>query len=239
MDDLVGAAEDARWGAGLGSTIGPVLLAVLLTALEDIGLVQAMDTAEQTILAPLQFIIHLSLAAGIWVVCCILASLHRVGLTNLRLDTTSGDPTLGLKPIGKIAVRTYALFAVGAAPILLANTDSAVALAINGGTFLIVTGFFVFALWGVHRQMATARDRVVGEARQRMRHIVGRIESRQDSDMTDQDATLVTAADILERRAREISGWPLTGGLYVRTGIILVGVLIGLITRAIGTALGV
>lgn len=87
--------------------------------------------------------------------------------------------------------------------------------------------------------MMRLRDRAVSEARHRLQVISTRIADAPESRLNEGDATLLMASDTLERRAREIAVWPLTGGLYVRTGAILLGVLIGLITRAIGTALGV
>lgn len=231
--------RDIRWLAGVDSTSGPVVLAVLLTVLEDIGLLESLDAADLLVLALLQFVVHLPLAAGVWVVWTILVSMYRMGRFDLRLDPHSGDPTLGLKPIGRLAVLTFGIFSAGATPSLLANTDSGVALVINGSTFLIVVAVFVVALWGVHRQMMRLRDRAVSEARHRLQVISTRIADAPESRLNEGDATLLMASDTLERRAREIAVWPLTGGLYVRTGAILLGVLIGLITRAIGTALGV
>jgi hypothetical protein len=98
---------------------------------------------------------------------------------------------------------------------------------------------FVVALSGVHRQMMRVRDRAISEARQRLHVITTRIAAAPESTLNKEDATRLMASDTIERRAREIAVWPLTGGLYVRSGAILLGVLIGLITRAIGTALGV
>jgi hypothetical protein len=113
--------RDTLWLAGVGNTAGPLVLAVLLTVLEDVGLLGPLDALDLLVLALLQFVVHLPLAVGIWVVWTILVSMYRMGRGDLRLDPHSGDPTLGLQPIGRLAVLTFGIFSAGAAPILLAN----------------------------------------------------------------------------------------------------------------------
>ena len=239
VTELAETGTDPRWLGGIASTAGPVLLAVSITILEDVGLVPPLGVMDLLVLFWIQFLEHLPLATGVWVVWTILVSVYRLGQVDLRLDSHSGDSTLGLEPIGRMAVLAFGIFAAGLAPILLANTDSGVAVAINGGTFLIVVGVFVGALWGIHRQMLKTRDEALSQARRQLGRVSTRIASSTEPTLNDRDATLLLATDILERRAREIAAWPMTGGLYVRTGAILSGVLILLITRVIATALGV
>lgn len=238
MKTLVIPGAKLRWLDGIGSTGRPILVASLITALEAAGLLGSFGFAYTLVLVPLQFVVHLPLAVGVWVVLTILVSMDRLGRVGLSLDASSGDPTLGLSPVGKLAVQAFAVFAAGAVPILLANTDSLLAVGINGGVFLIGAGAFLVSLWHVHRQMVSAREVSISEARRRLAAVSERIEAAKTSEPDERDAAMLTVADLLERRAREIRTWPLTGGLYGQLGAILFAVLVGLTTRAISTSLG-
>jgi hypothetical protein len=233
-----GSLSEGQLYRGVGGWLGPTALAVAITMIEAAAIFSATGPFESAILLPILMIVHLPLATGTWIVITVLSSLDRLGRTPLDLDHHSAGSTLGLKPVGELAVATFAYFAAGSLPVLLANTNSSLALGINTTIFLAAVVVFFLSMYRIHLQMSRAKEGAIAEARQSW-EAAYRLGLNQAGSNAEQRAALLTAADVLDRRAHAIKSWPLTGGLYGQVYGIIIGVLAGLLTRVIAVSVGV
>lgn len=238
VDQVVGGGIDEdRLFRGVNSWIGPLVLAVAITAVEAASLFDVIDPAESLIVVPTLLIVHVPLATATWTVITVLASIDRLGRTGLDLDHRSAGSTLGLRPVGELAVTTFAFFAAGALPVLLANTDSGLALGINTTILLVAVIIFFLSMYRIHLQMSRARERALSEAKEWWADAY-QLASDVSLEALERRAAIVTVADVLERRARDIKTWPLTGGLYGQLYGIIIGVMAGLLTRVVALSVG-
>lgn len=232
-----GGVDQGRLLRGVNSSIGPLVLAAAITAVEAPSLFDVISPAESLITAPIFLIVHIPLAAGTWIVFTVLVSIDRLGRNRLALDHHAAGPTLGLRPVGELAVRTFAFFALGALPLLVANTESALALGITATIFLVAVMMFFLSMYRIHLQMRAARESAIAEAEEWWAS-AHRIDDAVSTEGVERRAAMVTVADVLEHRARGIKTWPLTGGMYGQLSGIIIGVLAGLVTRAIAVSVG-
>jgi hypothetical protein len=229
--------SEAYWLRGLYATWVPVVLAAALTAAEVGEAVATLGIEALPLFLP-AFVVHLPTATAVWTLIVVLMALDRVGRSALHLDPYSGDPNLGLKPLGSLAFSAYLLLVAGAAPVLLRFTTSAVALAINVPLFLLGTATFALALWRVHRKMHATRTAALEVARRRFAEAFAPLRVTDDAATLLAQAPRLSAAEALEKRIERIKTWPVTGGLVGQSLVITVSVVTGLVSRAVTNAIG-
>jgi hypothetical protein len=216
---------------------GPLIVAGALTALE---MAEAVMTAgwAPLLISPIVLAVHIPTATAGWVVLAVFLSLDRLGRLDLDLDPFSGDPTLGLKPVGRLAFSAFAIVLLAGTPVLLRFTTSALALVINVPLVGLPLAAFAFVLGRVHARMRVARAEGLETARQLTRSVLAPVLEEGSATILSERAMALSAAESLERRVERVKTWPVTGGIVGQTVVIVVSVLTALVTRWVFVLLG-
>jgi hypothetical protein len=170
-----------------------------------------------------------------------MVGLFRFGSRPLALEQYSGDRSLGLRPVGRLAFAGFGAFVANFAPLGLLSVGgrSWVDLVVVSA-FLVLGTFAVFgSLLRVRSQMATAKRRQVARARALYAEAYEPLRSSPTLEVLQRQAPLLSAAEALEKRADAIQTWPFSNALLARAVVLASSVLAGVLGRLAQRALGV
>ncbi len=216
---------------GLESVAGPLALTAGSTALDTVLALLDYGWKFPLLTAPFSFLIQLPLMTYVWTYLSLLIGMDRLGRQRLALDTTPGDRTLGLRPVGGLAFTGFWVFSLGFAPILITTATSPPTLILNLVFFLIGLGIFLLSLSRIHGQMAEAKQRHLELARRLYADAYAPIGRKPSLRTLDAQTPLLNAADALEKRATGIQEWPFGEVLGPRLAIIITSVIATVIAR--------
>lgn len=234
--DTEGKVTVAR---GMGSVLGPLGLAAALGALAAVS-VASWRGPGHLALAPALALILLPQVTLLWVYLSLMSGLYRLGSHPLALEQYSGDKSLGLRPVGRVAFTGFWAFVSNFAPLgLLAfGGRSAVDLVIVSA-FLLLGTFAIFgSLLRVRAQMAEAKRKQVARARKLYAEAYEPLRSSPSLEILERQAPLLAAAEALEKRADGIQRWPFSDALLARAVVIASSVLAAVVTRLAQRFLG-
>ena len=223
---------------GLDSIRGPLLLTAAVAALDAVLLTLEYGWRVALVMYPTDFLFLLPLLAFFWTYASLLIGLNRLGREKLRLNSTPGDRTLGLRPVGSLAFTGFWIFSLGFAPILIVSATSIPILVLNLGFFLIGFVLFVLSLSRLHRQMLEAKQQHLDLARNLYAEAYRPLPRTPRVRMLKSISPLLSAAEALEKRSASIQEWPFDEVLTGRIAIIVSSVVATVIARIILDTLG-
>lgn len=232
-----GQEQSPRVFRGMGNTIGPILLAFMVTLAL---LVMVGTEAWWMVLAllVLNVVIHLPLTTLFWAYLMLMLGLNRLGTRHLALEAYGGDKSLGLRPVGKLAFTGFWMFAATLAPILLISLTFVVSLVIGLLFFTAGVVAFFLSLWRLHEQMGRAKQRQLSRAQALYEQAYEPLMTTHTLEILKERSSLLSAAEALERRAEAIQTWPFNDALLTRIVVIGLGVVTAIITRLVMKPLG-
>ena len=234
-----GQESSPRVFRGMGNTIGPVLLA-LVVSLALLVVVVVGTEAWWVVLAllVLNVVIHLPLTTLFWTYLMLMLGLNRLGTRHLALEAYGGDKSLGLRPVGRLAFTGFWVFAATLAPILLVSLTFVVSLVIGLLFFIAGVIAFFLSLWRVHEQMGRAKQRQLLRAQTLYEQAYEPLMTTHTLEMLEERSKLLSAAEALERRAEAIQTWPFNDALLARIVVIGLSVITAVIARLVTKPLG-
>jgi hypothetical protein len=233
------AASKVRVTRGLGSMGGPLALAAVLGALAAVT-VASWQGPRHLALAPAFALILLPQMTLLWVYLSLMLGLFRLGSHPLALEQYSGDKSLGLRPVGRVAFAGFWSFVANFAPLGLLSLggQSGVDLYIVAA-FLLLGTFAIFgSLLRVRAQMAEAKRKQSARARQLYAEAYEPLRFSPSLEVLERQAPLLAAAEALEKRADAILTWPFSSALLTKAVVTATSVLAAVITRLAQRALG-
>ena len=240
LNDLtsVGQEQSPRIFQGMGNTIAPVVIALVIS-LSLVVVTVGMETWwTMLLLLIFNLAIHLPITTLFWTYLMLMFGLNRLGTRHLALESYGGDKSLGLLPVGKLAFTGFWVFAANLAPILLVSLTSFVSLAVGLLIFIVGIIAFFLSLWRVHEQMGRARQRQILEAQSLYEQAYEPLKTAHTLETLEQRSGLLGAAEALERRADAIQTWPFSDALLARIVVIGLSVVTGIIARLVMKPLG-
>lgn len=222
----------------IDSRIWPILLTLVLVVQSEADLIPQWGALVGLLIAPLLFVVTLPVVAGFWVYLSLLAGLNRLGGYRLALEPFPEDRSLGLRPVGALAFSAFWIFALGTVALLLVSIRDPASLFIALVVFLLGVAIFFFSLWRLHAQMLVARRQHLGQTSEIFSQALQPMRIAPSLDTLRQQATLLGAAEILQRQAEAIQGWPFDDHTLRVITTIVTGVVIALVSRLIFTLLG-
>jgi hypothetical protein len=223
---------------GLDSIRGPLLLTAAVAALDAVLLTLEYGWRVALVMYPTDFLFLLPLLAFFWTYASLLIGLNRLGREKLRLESTPGDRTLGLRPVGSLAFTGFWIFSIGFAPILIVSATSIPTLVLNLAFFLVGFALFVLSLNRLHQQMVGAKRRHLELARNLYAEAYRPLASAPRVRTLKSVSPLLSAAEALEKRSASIQEWPFDEVLTGRIAIIVTSVVATVIARIILDTLG-
>jgi hypothetical protein len=176
----------------------------------------------------------------LWVYLSLMLGLFRLGSHPLALEQYSGDRSLGLRPVGRLAFAGFWSFVANFAPLgLLALGGESVVDLVIVSAFLLLGTFAIFgSLLRVRAQMAEAKRKQAARARQLYAEAYEPLRFSPSLEILERQAPLLAAAEALEKRADGIQTWPFSSALLARAVVTATSVLVAVITRLAQRALG-
>jgi hypothetical protein len=214
--------------APLRSTIGPVVLSVLLALATTVDDVPRYGLLVLPIIAPVATIAFLPLMTVLWCYIVVLRALDRVGQRPLRLEGFPADPSLGLAPLGALAFTAFAAVTATTLPILLFATRGLGDLLISLGVLAFSIGFLLLAMLRLHGQLMIAKGRHVAEARALFLAAYEPVRDEATVARVEERYPYLRAAELVLGRAESILEWPIDQALIGRIVAIATGVVTAL-----------
>jgi hypothetical protein len=235
---LAGQEPSPRVFRGMGSTTGPILIALVISLF-------LLDVTVGTetwwaVLALLVFnvVIHLPITTLFWAYLMLMFGLNRLGTRHLALEAYGGDKSLGLRPVGKLAFTGFWVFAANLGPLLLIGLTYVGSLIV--GLLVFIAGVFAFflSLWRVHEQMSRARQHQLIQAQTLYEQAYEPLMTTHTLETFQERSGLLGAVEALERRAEAIQTWPFSDALLARIVVIGLSVITAIIARLVMKPLG-
>ena len=222
---------------GMDSVVGPVAasaataVAFALSALGD-GWTSAILRGATW------FVLGIALWTFLWTYGSLQLGLDRLGREQLRPDATRIDPTLGLRPLGAVAFMGLWMLMAWLVPLLLTGLPDIVGVAIGVGVLGGALAAFFLSLLRLHRQMVEVKGNELATARQLYAQAYEPVRKERTLEALERQQRLLSAADALEKRAREIHEWPIDEGTWARVATIATSVVAIAVARLILDPLG-
>jgi cbb3-type cytochrome oxidase subunit 3 len=243
VDQLAAHPEQAATPVfgGMASTWGPLALTLLFVAVTvwRTAVLGGLWAALRWL--PVALLVNLPLLTAVWVYLALLLGLNRLGRRTLSLTAFPQDLSLGLGAVGRLAITAFWIYGAGFAPVLLVNFANPLGLLLLLGLFLLGVLVFFGCLQGLHRQLLAARRHYLEWAGQLYARAYEPIRSGSLAAMGEQ-AQLLQAAEVVQRRAEAIQRWPFQQRRLVQiagiVGTVVTFVITGIITRLVLVRLG-
>jgi hypothetical protein len=223
---------------GLGNTLGPILLAAVLTILSSLQVGIRHPLPVTLVDTPIVFVVAIPIATWVWVYAAVLASADRLGRGALSREPYPADRALGLRPLGTLAFNGFWVFAAAIVPFLLVVGRTPLDYAMGLGLFLIVLAAFVLSLWRLHRRMLEVKEGHLATARALYAEAYAPVKQTPSLETLDQQRSLLSAAEALEKRAETILEWPIDDRVVARVVLIATGATATIVARIILSRFG-
>lgn len=241
LSNLLGREEMERLQpfARLSSIWGPLILSLVAGYLWEVRDLFQHPGALTTVLSAIIILGWIPANAGLWVIGIILLDLDRIGRSRLHLTPFEDDRTLGLRPLGSLAVTAFVLVSAGFVPLAIVGATDAMTLVATLGLYFIITLLFVLSLWRLHNHLVRAKAQHVTEARNLYADALHMVRAAWTQDARgDQAVARLNAAEAIERRASAVHEWPLGEGMVGRVAAIFSAVVTGILVRVILASVG-
>ena len=223
---------------GMGNAIGPIIMAMVVTLILTADVARMGNWWITTAVLVFTAAIHLPLAVWIWTYLMLMLGLNRLGARHLALEAYSGDKSLGLRPVGKLAFTGFWIFTAILVPILLISLSSVLSWVVGLVFFVAGVVLFFLSLWRVHAQMERAKQRQITNAHELYELAYEPLMTNYNLQELKDRSSLLGAAQALEQRAEAIQTWPFSDAVIARIAVIALGVLSAIVTRLVQKPLG-
>ncbi len=215
------------------SVFGVLVLTMAFTLLFEVADFFRYPSLGTAALIPIVFIGKLPSTTLIWAYFAVLVGLHRFGRMRLNLQSYWVDLSLGLRPLGSLALRiTFVMAGVFLPFLFFGLTDARALIAVLALTALGVVLFFL-SLNQLHRQLAAARLRYVHGARRLYADVFEPLVTAGTGEILGTQSLALNAAVEVERRATAIQEWPFDTAILARLAALVTSVIISVMTRLV------
>ena len=233
-----GNRGDERRIRGLDNLVGPILIAAVLTGLSSFQVSIRHPPMVTLVDTPIVFAVAIPIGTWVWVYAAVLASADRFGRRALSRQPYPTDRALGLRPLGTLAFNGFWVFAAAIVPFLLVVGRTPLDYAMGLGLFLVVLAAFVLSLWRLHRRMVEVKEEHLATARALYAEAYAPLRQMPTLETLDQQRSLLSAAQALEKRAESILEWPIDERVITRVVPIATGATATIVARLILSRFG-
>jgi hypothetical protein len=214
----------------MSSTLGPLLASILTAIALGIGGFVRDGWDAALLRGTTWVVIGVPLWSFLWTYGSLQVGLTRLGRGHLRREAALVDPSLGLRPLGAVAFTGLWILLASLVPILVTALPDVTAVAIGAVILVAALGAFVFSLWGLHRQMVEVKEAELAVARGLYAEAYAPVRAAQSLEALEERHSLLSGAEALEKRAKEIHEWPIDE----RTWAWVIGIATSVVAITIG-----
>ncbi len=171
------------------------------------------------------FLLGIALWTFLWTYASLQLGLDRLGREHLLPDAARIDPTLGLRPHGGVAFMGLWMLLAWLVPVLLTGLPDVVGVAIGVLVLAAALATFFLSLFRLHRQMVAVKAGELAIARELYARAYEPVRAAPTLEVLERQHPLLSAADVLEQRARAIHEWPIDEGTLARVITIATSVI--------------
>jgi hypothetical protein len=224
----------ARLFAGMASTFGPILLTVAIVVVPSFvsswqhwGAVAALSDL------PLVFINSLPSMTFIWMYLVLLTGFQRLGHARLSLDSFPEDRSLGLGPVGSLALNGFWLVLVAAIPLIIVGSADLPTVVLSLGVIAASVALFFLSMYRIHRQMVDTKRGYLSLARGIYGEAYKPVRTKPSLKALQDQAPVLNVAQALVERAEHILEWPIDERATAWVVVVITGVVTSLIVRLV------
>jgi hypothetical protein len=223
--------EVAALFRGIDSTVVPLLLTAASMVVLPIDEALAGNVMAAVIQALTWLIVGIPLWTAVWIYLMVQVGLGRLGRGQLTLQAYQGDRSLGLLPVGRLAFTAFWMLLGVVGPLVLTNASDIPGAVVGIVVLVAGVGLFFWSLRRLHRQMIAVRERELEMARGLYMQTYQQVRDQPTLEELGRQASLLKAAEELERRAERILVWPFDEVTFARVVAIASSVTAGIIAR--------
>lgn len=232
------ALSDPRPFRGIDSVAGPLFVSSAMALVFAASTLVQEGPTPAVVRGVTWLLIGIPMWSYAWAYATLLLGLGRLGRERLLPDAVHVDPGLSLQPLGRIASTGLWMLLVWLVPVLLTALPDVPGVAIGLSVLAAALGTFFLALYGLHRQMVAAKASELAIARDLYSRAYAPVRAEPSLERLEQQRSLLSAADALEKRASGLHEWPIDEGTSARVITITTSVIAMTLGRLILEPLG-
>ncbi|HSF25885.1 MAG TPA: hypothetical protein VLC50_00045 [Actinomycetes bacterium] len=178
-------------------------------------------------------VVGIPLSTAVWVYAALQSGLDRLGRRHLTLQPYRGDRSLGLRPVGSLAFTGFWMLFGVIGPLLLTGFTDLPGMIVGGAVLVAGVALFFVSLRRLNRRMVAVKQQELDRARALYAEAYERLRDDASLQVLGQQASLLSAAEALEKRAEQIQEWPFDEAILARVVTIASSVAAVIIARLI------
>jgi hypothetical protein len=222
----------------VNTVVGPVLVSAATAYAFGIGTFLADGWAPALLGGAMWFVLGIALWTFLWTYASLALGLDRLGLGRLLPQTGPLDPTLGLRPLGRVAFMGLWMVLAWLIPLVLTGLPDIVGVSLGAFVLAGALATFYLSLFRLHRRMAEVKVDEITFARELYAQAYEPVRADGTLGALERQRKALAATDALEQRAQTIHEWPLDEGTVAWVIGITTSVIAVAIARLILTPLG-
>jgi hypothetical protein len=200
--------------ARMSGMAGPILATVATALVLGISAFVRDGVAAGVLRGTTWLIVGIPLWTLVWTYASMQLGLGRLGRARIQREDVVVDPGLGVLPLGAIAFTGLWLLLLLVVPILLTGLPDVAGVVLCLAVVAAGLAAFVLSLFGLHRQMVEVKAGELTLARELYAQAYGPVRAARTLEALDEQRSLLSAADSLEKRAHAIHDWPVKEGMW-------------------------
>jgi hypothetical protein len=239
--DLVALTHVANGSAlfpWMASVAGPLALLGIVSAVSFVTNVGTWGPVSGVADLPLLLANTLPIMAFVWTYLALLAGVNALGRFRLSLDPFPQDRTLGLGPVGSLALTGFWLVLAAAIPLIVVAADNLATVSMSLAVVGVSTALFFLSMFRLHRQLAAAKAGYVGLARSLYAEAYEPVRTKPSLKTLQTQAPALDVAQALVERAERVQEWPIDERATAWVAVVVTGVVTSLLVRLVLAATG-
>jgi hypothetical protein len=234
--------QEEREVAALFRGIDSAGVPLVLTAVSMVILPIDEALSGQSVAALIQtltwLIVGIPIWTSLWTYVAVQLGLDRIGRGHLTMRAYTGDRSLGLRPVGRLAFTGFWTLVGVAGPLILTSGYDIPGAVIATLALAVGVMLFFVSLRRLHKQMAAVKRREVERARSLYIEAYRDVRDRPTLEVLQRQSGLLEATEALEKRAERIQEWPFDERTFAQVVAIASSVAAGIIVRLILESVG-
>ena len=222
----------------MNDVVGPLVASAVTAYAFVVGTLLAGGWASAFLRGGTWFVLGIALWTFLWTYASLALGLDRLGRARLVPQAGPADPSLGLRPLGRVALMGLWMVLAWLIPLVLTGLPDIVGVSIGAFVLAGALAAFFLSLLRLHRRMAEVKVDELTFARELYAQAYRPLRADGTLGALERQRNLLTAADGLEKRAQAIHELPLDEGTVAWVIGITTSVIAVTIARLILTPLG-
>jgi hypothetical protein len=222
----------------MASVAGPIALLLIVSVVSFAAAVRLWGAVSGVADLPLLIANTLPIMTFVWTYLALLAGINALGRIRLALDPFPQDRSLGLGPVGSLALTGFWLVLAAAIPLIVVAADNVATVTMSLAVVGASTALFFLSMFRLHRQMAEAKARYLKTTRGLYAEAWAPIRLKPALKSLQAQGPVLGVAQALVDRAERVQEWPIDERATAWVAVVVTGVVTSLIVRLVLVAAG-